>query len=223
MGVHSYAFFDFDGTLLRGDSIVRFCRFARKKGAAGPLALLRAGALAALYGLRVISAERAKAGALAFLKGWTDERLAPLADAFCREELLPRLYPDALAEIRRLQKEDARVWLVSASPEFYLRPLERALGLDAIIATRYEAPEGRVAGRNCRGTEKVLRIAELMAARGEEVDYAASWAYGDSRGDAPMLRLCGHKVAVNPRRGLTRALAGADGVQTACWRNRKDG
>ena len=194
MGVHSYAFFDFDGTLLRGDSIVRFCRFARKKGAAGPLALLRAGALAALYGLRVISAERAKAGALAFLKGWTDERRAPLADAFCREELLPRLYPDALAEIRRLQKEDARVWLVSASPEFYLRPLEQ-----------------------------VLRSAELMAARGEEVDYAASWAYGDSRGDAPMLRLCGHKVAVNPRRGLTRALAGADGVQTACWRNRKDG
>lgn len=223
MGVHTYAFFDFDGTLIRGDSIVRFCRFARKKGAAGPGALIRAGWLAALYGLRFISAEKAKAGALAFLKGWTDERITPLADAFCREELIPRLYPEGVSQLRRLRQEGARVWLVSASPDFYLKPLAKELGLDALIATRYDPAQGCIAGNNCRGAEKVLRIAEVMAARGEEVDYASSWAFGDSRGDAPMLRLCGHKVGVNPRRGLKRALSGADGLQIVRWHNRKEG
>lgn len=223
MAVHTYAFFDFDGTLIRGDSIVRFCRFARKKGAAGAGALLRAGWLAALYGLHCISAEKAKAGALAFLNGWTEDRITPLADAFCREELIPRLYPEGVAQLRRLRQEGARVWLVSASPEFYLKPLAKELGLDALIATRYDPAQGCIAGNNCRGTEKVLRIAEVMAARGEEVDYAASWAFGDSRGDAPMLRLCGHKVGVNPRRGLKRALSGADGLQIVRWHNRKEG
>lgn len=223
MGVHSYAFFDFDGTLIRGDSIVRFCRFACKRGAAGPGALFRAGAMAMLYGLRLVGAEAAKQGALSFVKGYTDEQLHSIACAFCREELLPRLYPDAMAEIRRLRAQGVRVWLVSASPMFYLEPLVDELGLDALIATRYEAREGRISGRNCRGTEKVLRIAEMMAARGESVDYASSWAYGDTRGDAPMLRLCGHKVAVNPKRALLSALAGADGLQIARWHCRKDG
>jgi len=219
LGVHEYAFFDFDGTLIRGDSIVRFCRFARKKGVAGPLALPRAGALAVLYGMRLISAERAKGGALAFLKGRTDAELASLADAFCRDELLPRLYPQGVEALRSHQARGARVWLVSASPAFYLEPLRDALGLDAIIATRFE--EGRIAGRNCRGPEKVLRIAEVLAARGESVDYAASTAYGDSRGDAPMLRLCGGKRAVNPKRALLRELKNDDGVQIVRWTNRK--
>lgn len=215
MGVHAYAFFDFDGTLIPGDSIVRFCRFARKRRAAGTLALARAGLLAALYGLRLISAERAKQGALAFLKGKSDAELSALADDFCRAELLPNLYPQGVQSIRAHQKKGTRVWLVSASPAFYLQPLSAALGLDALIATRFE--DGRVAGRNCRGPEKVLRIAEVLAARGESVDYAASIAYGDSRGDAPMLRLCGQKRAVNPKASLLRELQKDDGVQILRW------
>ena len=215
MGVHEYAFFDFDGTLIGGDSIVRFCRFARKKGVAGPFSLPRAALLAALYGARLMSAERAKAGALAFLKDKTDAERKALADAFCQTELLPRLYPQGVEAIRAHQARGARVWLVSASPAFYLEPLKEALGLDAIIATRYE--DGRIAGRNCRGAEKVLRIAEVLAARGESVDYAASTAYGDSRGDAPMLRLCAGKRAVNPKRALIRELQKDDGVQILRW------
>lgn len=215
MGVQVYAFFDFDGTLISGDSIVSFCRFARKKGAAGPLALVRAGVLAALYGMRLLSAEKAKAGALAFLKGKTDAETRALADDFCRTELLPRLYPQGVEAIRAHQKKGTQVWLVSASPAFYLEPLGKALGLDAIIATRFE--DGRIAGRNCRGPEKVLRIAEVLAARGESVDYAASTAYGDSRGDAPMLRLCGQKRAVNPKKALLRELQKDDGVQILRW------
>ena len=50
------------------------------------------------------------------------------------------------------------------------------------------------------------------------LDYAGSWAYGDTAGDAPMLSLCAQKVAVNPRRKLLRELDGADGVVTVRWK-----
>ena len=76
---------------------------------------------------------------------------------------------------------------------------------------------GLIAGENCRGVQKPLRLAEDLAARGDMVDYAASWAYGDSAGDAPMLALCAHKVAVNPRRKLVRRMKGADGFSVVYW------
>ena len=66
----SYALFDFDGTLLKGDSIVRFCFFARRQGLCS-LAHLRGGARAALgYKLGLSSARQSKASALSQLCCW---------------------------------------------------------------------------------------------------------------------------------------------------------
>ena len=51
----------------------------------------------------------------------------------------------------------------------------------------------------------------------EMVDYAASFGYGDTAGDIPMLMLCQHKTAVNPRKKLLKGLQGADGVEIVNW------
>ena len=138
-----------------------------------------------------------------------------LGRAFCREELLPRLYPQGVEELRRRHAEGAEVLLVTASPSFYLEALKEELPIRRIIGTRMHVENGvytgLIAGENCRGVQKPLRLAEDLAARGDMVDYAASWAYGDSAGDAPMLALCGHKVGVNPKRRLVRRMKGADG------------
>jgi len=53
------------------------------------------------------------------------------------------------------------------------------------------------------------------------VDYASSYAYGDTAGDIPMLMLCQHKTAVNPRKKLVKGLEGADGVQMVQWGKKK--
>lgn len=57
-----YALFDFDGTLIRGDSIVRFVRYAHARGLIGAGGLLRAALWAVAYGLHLTTAERAKPG-----------------------------------------------------------------------------------------------------------------------------------------------------------------
>ena len=217
-----YAFFDFDGTLIKGDSIVRFCLYAYRKGLCSLRQLLHAGVMGVLYHCRFTSAEKSKQAALAFLAGRPRREVDRIAKDFCLSELIPNLYPEGVEAIRRHRREGCEVWLVSASTVFYLQPLVRYLHLTRLIGTRMHVDgqgrySGLIDGHNCRGVEKPLRIEEVLSARGEMVDYAASYAYGDTAGDIPMLMLCEHKMAVNPRRKLRRGLRGADGVQTVRW------
>ena len=80
------AIFDFDGTLIRGDSIVRFVRYAHARGLIGAGGLLRAALWAAAYGLHLTTAERAKRESLSFLAGREQAGVEALGRAFCREE-----------------------------------------------------------------------------------------------------------------------------------------
>ena len=219
----SYALFDFDGTLIRGDSIVKLCFYACRKRMTGPVGLLRAGVMSGLYLCRLTTAQKAKQAALQFLKGRSEKDMRVFAEDFCRDVLVPRLYKDGLAEMEKHRAAGRDVWLISASPAFYLEPLMKHLSLTGVIGTRMHADEdgiysGLMAGENCRGIEKPLRLAEVLASRGEMLDYQDSWAYGDTAGDAPMLALCAQKVAVNPRRKLIKVLDGAEGVQQVRWK-----
>ena len=145
-----------------------------------------------------------------------------IAQGFASEVLIPRLYPQGVEEIRMHQKAGREVWLISASTAFYLEPVKKHLKLNGLIGTRMHVQEdgtysGLIDGHNCRGVEKTLRLAEVLAATDCMVDYADSYAYGDTAGDIPMLMLCQHKTAVNPRKKLQKGLIGADGVRTVSW------
>lgn len=218
----AYAFFDFDGTLIKGDSIIRFCFYAYRNGLSSLGQLVRAGWMGVLYQCHLTTAEKSKQAALSFLAGRPHKEVEKIAKDFCHKVLIPNLYPEGVEAIRRHRLDGAEVWLVSASTAFYLEPLKRHLHLSGLIGTRMHVDEqgkysGLIDGHNCRGVEKTLRIAEVLAARGDMVDYATSYAYGDTAGDIPMLMLCQHKTAVNPRKKLVKGLQGADGVQTVRW------
>lgn len=92
-----YALFDFDGTLIRGDSIVRFVRYAHARGLIGAGGLLRAALWAAAYGLHLTTAERAKRESLSFLAGREQGRAlrrwaAPSAGKSCFRGCIPRAW-----------------------------------------------------------------------------------------------------------------------------------
>ena len=105
------------------------------------------------------------------------------------------LRPKALREIAKLQAAGATVVIVSASPGDWIRDWAAAVGAE-LLATRLEStpakardqPDrltGRIHLANCHGEEKVRRIRadyDLSA-------YQQIWAYGDSKGDRPMLDL----------------------------------
>ena len=72
--------------------------------------------------------------------------------------------------------------IISASPEFLLRPIAEALGVQ-LIATPMDPYSGKIRGRNCHDREKVRRFRELFP--DERVDRF----YSDSLSDAPMAEL----------------------------------
>jgi HAD superfamily hydrolase (TIGR01490 family) len=182
------ALFDFDGTITTRDTLPLFIAHAAPRGA---IALRAHRWLPPLMrcALGRITRQQAKEALLAtFFQGCAQEALQSLGESF-----LPRLVdryirPAALRCLQDHLDKGARVLIVSASPEEWVRPWALSVGAEC-IATRLQYREGRFTGffqgKNCVGIEKARRIKEVV---GEINDYY-SYAYGDSKGDLPMLAL----------------------------------
>ncbi len=197
------AIFDFDGTMIRGDSVVAYLLFARKKGLLSAGRLVRAGLSACLFRLGLTDAGRAKSAALAFRKDVPAEKLDSLDRAFARD-LCQRVYPDALAAMNERKRQGDTVILLTASTDHYMHFVAEGLPADRLICSVTDR-NGRVL-RNLRGSEKTAALNEYIASLPEEPDLSASCAFGDSASDLPLLRLTGHPFLVNPgRKALKRA------------------
>ena len=211
------AFFDFDNTLSRGDSVVPFLLYAVRKRFAPPSQLLRA-VRGYLHQLRhPDQVSYSKSIAFSFIKGRRQEEIDALGRDFFREVLCPRFYHDGMSELWQLKAAGYTIVVVTASAEAYMRLLPEFLPVDAVLSTPCETMDGvytGVFGANCRGEEKVRRIQAYLQAQDMEVD-ADSRAYGDSASDAPMLRLTAHPVLVNPRKKLQAAMPEAS---TVSWK-----
>lgn len=194
------AIFDFDGTMISGDSIIRYVAYAMQLGYEPwyklPVRLLQG--IAAVSGL--ISAARGKSLALFFLSRMTKEQQEAFNRDFCRLHLLPRLYPEALRRMRKHREAGCHVLLVSASPDAYIAYLKDGLPVDTILASPTD-DKGRVSS-STRGQEKARRVKAWAKQQHFEVDWKNSFAYGNSFGDLPVMRLCGQAVCVNPSRRM---------------------
>ena len=195
------AAFDFDGTMVAGDSLIPFLwRTAGPRRFA--LAVLRHGLRIALAtGLGVGSRDAAKeAFVRSMLAGLPLAAARRAGEAFARD-LEPRVDPASLARLRWHRDQGHELVLVSASLEVYLQPLADALGFDTVLATRLrvdgdERLTGSLDGPNVRAHEKVVRLRRWLGG-----DACELWAYGDSAGDRELLALADHGFRV-PRRGF---------------------
>ncbi|HEY6956906.1 MAG TPA: HAD-IB family hydrolase [Flavisolibacter sp.] len=182
------AFFDFDGTITKKDTLLEFIKFT--KGSFGfYLGFLLNLPYLIAYKLKIISNQSAKEKVLRFFfHGIAIEEFNRRCQEFA-EQVVPKLVrTKALDEIERLKAMDIKVVVVSASPENWIEQWTKRLGLE-LIASRLEVSGGKVTGKilgkNCHGDEKVVRIKEVY----DLTNYNIIAAYGDSGGDKPMLAL----------------------------------
>lgn len=182
------ALFDFDGTITKEDTFVRFVRFAT------PRLRLRLGTLALLPAILGYKAGRISAPALramisriAFV-GSKAAELEALGSEFV-EQAIPSLVRNRAKD--RLQwhhSKGHRIIVVSASLDVYLKHWCRAQNLE-VICTLLEQKKGRMTGRylegDCSGEEKRRRILRYLDVGAHEEIYA----YGDTAEDEPMLEL----------------------------------
>jgi HAD superfamily hydrolase (TIGR01490 family) len=216
-GGRAAAFFDLDKTLMAGSSGMVFARVAGQRGFVSRRQLARWGRDHIRYRLR--GATDAQTGALldvakrifAEIPEREVERMAPEILA----GILPRIYPQMLAEVHRHQDEGRPTFIVSAAGNDLVRMLAGVLGMEGGIGTRWAVGEdglytGEMDGPFVYGEGKVEAMRRF--ADRHDIDLGASFAYSDSVSDLPMLRAVGNPVVVNPDQALNE-VARAEGWQ----------
>ena len=201
----AFVFTDFDDTLAKGDSILPYLLFCIRKGLAPRRQLLKAAAAFLWWKLKPSSGRAAKETSLSFIAGHTVGEMDGVAREFFHTVHTKAFFREGVAEMQRQRENGAKVIVVSASSDVYMRVLPEFLPCDEVICTVCEAVDGVYTGKigkNCKGEEKVQRINAWLQEKGLTVDKAASTGCGDSPSDAPMLLLTGSPILVNPKRKL---------------------
>ena len=119
------------------------------------------------------------------------EFAAMVAEKWIREDVARRL--------RWHQEQGHVVVLVSASLSPYLIAFGDLIEADVVLCATLEENNGvytgHLVGPNCRGEEKVRRIEQWCEESGVPLE-AIEFAYGDSKGDGPMIAMARHGVWV---------------------------
>lgn len=216
------ALFDADGTLYSaqfGRGLMKYARaHGRRLQAAAYFASIAPALL--LNRLKLTDSEpvdRAKISRLGWLiRGWDETRVLK-AFAWVTDEYLLATRREHV--IKRLQEHQAQGHLVvilsgTFTPSSQL--LGQRLGVGELIGTPLETRDGRYTGRIVppiiKGADKAAHAVQHLGNRIPAIDWAASYAYGDSYSDRDMLALVGHPTAVHPDAKL-RALAHAKNWQ----------
>ncbi len=140
---------------------------------------------------------------------------------YTRQLLRAGLYGEALERIATLRKAQARLVLLSASPDLYVPLISRALGFDECICTevRWRADgrlDGSLSSANRRGAEKTRCVRELLA----KYEPSLSQAYGNDPADLEHLALVSAGVYVN---GRPQDVLKMPSIRVARWSTRGDG
>jgi HAD superfamily hydrolase (TIGR01490 family) len=206
--VPAAAFFDLDKTLIEGSSAFHFARAAYRTGMISRRQILSdawANLRFRIEGSTDEKSDQLRERVLAALAGQrvTDlARLGPIVLA----GILPRVYPEILAEAHAHQDAGRPAYIVTAASQELAEVLATVLVLDGGIGMRSEIKDGVYTGRPdgpfTYREGKAVAIRQLAAEQG--IDLAESYAYSDSESDLPMMRAVGHPVAVNPDRELRR-------------------
>jgi phosphoserine phosphatase len=159
------------------------------------------------FGWRPANPTRLQRIALNYLAGIPIDRLLPVFHEVVEREILPRVRPAALAEMRRWQDDGALVFLVSASVEPLIGLLALALRADGVIATKIRDGgavfSGELDGEMVAGPMKWQRLTEAADALFRAWRLEA--AYGDDDTDLALLSQAKRAFPVNPTAGLRSA------------------
>ncbi len=181
------AVFDFDNTLTQQDSLIPFLKSISSQpsfwwgiGIKSPLIIG--------YLLKIIPNWQAKEAVLSyFLSGKTVHQLDQSAQNFAIETIPTLLHPKAVDRLKWHQNQGHYTVLLSASPEVYLTPWGKTMGIDRVIGTRLENKSGiltgHIEGKNCYGQEKVTRLRQELG----DLDRYCIYGYGASKGDRELL------------------------------------
>lgn len=182
------ALFDFDGTVTTEDTLLTMIRFMHGNVKfIGGMLYLSPSLIAMKAGLLKNSVAKEKALRL-FFGGTLLTDFEKLCERFTSEKIPLLIRPKAAQAIQQHLEQGDDVFIVSASPENWVQKWCVKTGVGC-IATKLKTENGiitgKIDGENCYGEEKVKRIRQTV----DISVYAEIFAYGDTKGDIPMLSI----------------------------------
>ena len=167
--------YDFDGTIYNGDSSIEFLLYALKKKKTLIKYLPKITIFRILNRLGIIKKKKFKEVYFSFIKEIKD--LEQFVEEFWKEKehKINQFFLDNVT-----QKED--IYVISASPEFLLRPYLSKFKNVKLIGTRI-SKDAKLTGENCKGKEKINRLKEV------EKDFVIENFYTDSIVDLPLVEI----------------------------------
>lgn len=182
------AFFDFDGTLYKKDSLLEFTKFS-----CGNISFYKGLFLLSPYliglKLRLYSNEKAK---IKFIRHFFKDSKYDDFNALCSRFSLSKIEQDLdgkiYAKFLNHLENNHLAYIVTASVPEWIQPWSNQFGV-SVIGTKIEIQNnlltGNLSTKNCFGIEKVNRIKEIVNL--DEFDEIH--VYGNGKGDLEMLNL----------------------------------
>ena len=216
------AVFDYDGTIMDGQSGQLFAVYLLRHGLISTRTALRLGWWGARYKIH-LPYRQDEARELIFRDiGRLDhDRVMRIMGDFYTEALEPRTRADAVREVAACREMGLTCVLVSATFFEMARVAAQNLGIERVAATRMELDEqghftGAVAGEVVAGEGKVRAVTALANEAFGEGAWTIERAYGDHFTDESLLELAAEPVAVDPGTTLAR-IARKRGWKIASW------
>jgi HAD superfamily hydrolase (TIGR01490 family) len=201
----AYAFFDVDGTLIRGKSMFAFHDYWYQRWIVSELPTARhdhEDIQAILKSLVEHAAPRELINRryYEFFAGRPVAAVTQCAQAWAEEAMDdPHFFIGAVCDrLQTLREQGLEPVFVSGSFVEALKPIARRLGVEHVRATRMMNDgykyNGRIKQPQTIGPGKARAMAHFLAQ--QDVPAADCWAFGDDLSDVPMLEAVGHPVAV---------------------------
>lgn len=202
--------FDLDNTLIKGDSSTVWSRFLVREGwVSDPAYLARETLLMDDYDRGEMNIADYVALLQAPLIGVPQAEVDALVARCVREEIMPRVYPQAWDLLQTLRAQGEQMLVISASVSLLVHAVVQALGIEQALGIDVEMADGGysgvIAGTPSYQQGKVVRLAAWQRAHPEysgEVTF-----YTDSINDLPLCLHADHVRLVNPCPQLTAANA----------------
>ncbi len=175
------ALFDFDGTLYKYDSILSFCFFYYQKKPQRIWRFIKQVFSWLLWKFKRINTSEFKSRFICFIEGDTQIEVERMARLFWENNT--SFNSEILLELKRCQADNLCPVVVSASPDLFILPACKKLGIEHVISTTLTINnQGYVLGVNCRGTEKITRLLSVFPSQ------KIALAYSDNHDDLPLLQ-----------------------------------
>ncbi|NMR18777.1 HAD family phosphatase [Cellulomonas fimi] len=231
------AFFDVDNTIIRGASAFHLALGLYRRGFFSVRDIVWAAfqnARYQLFGENREQIDEIRSSALGIMTGHSVAEVVAIGEEVYDQVLELRIFPGTRSLLDEHLAAGREVWLVTATPVEIGNLIARRLGATGCLGTIAEHKDGfytgRLVGDLLHGKAKASAVRAL--AEKEGLDLEASYAYGDSTNDVPILSTVGHPCAINPDPRLRRHAeaegwpikefrgrrrAAKRGVKTASW------